>query len=109
MSLLAGLFLVAHGLVHVAVWLAPQPPDAPFDSHHSWLLGDAAPQSRVLAAVACALLVLAGVLVLAGAGAGGGVAVAGAAVSLVLVFLTFHPWFAAAVAINIAIIIVALA
>jgi hypothetical protein len=35
-------FLIAHGLVHLAIWLMPKPPDqkAPFDPGHSWLLGD---------------------------------------------------------------------
>jgi len=108
-TVLAGLFLVAHGLVHIAVWLAPQPPDAPFDSHRSWLLGDVGGPSRGLAVTASVLLVASGILVLAGADAGAGVAVAGAAVSLALVVLTFHPWFIAAVAINLAIIVVALA
>lgn len=108
MSVLAGLFLVAHGLVHLAVWIAPQPPDAPFDSRRSWLLGDAEALSRALAVAASALFVLAGALVLAGAGAGAGVAIAGAAISLLLVLLTFHPWFLAAVAINIGVIVIAL-
>lgn len=109
MSALAGLFLIAHGLVHIAVWLATPAPDAPFDPHRSWLLGDCAAQSRALAILACLLLVAAGALVLLGAGLGPPVAVAGAASSLVLVLLTFHPWFIAAVAINVAIIVVALA
>jgi hypothetical protein len=39
MSVLGGLFLIAHGLVHLAVWL-PEPKDAPFDPGHSWLLGE---------------------------------------------------------------------
>lgn len=35
-------FLVAHGLVHLAIWLMPKPADdkAPFDPDHSWLVGD---------------------------------------------------------------------
>jgi hypothetical protein len=109
MTVLAGLFLVAHGLVHIAVWLAPQPPNAPFDSHRSWLLGDAETPSRNLAVAASLLFVVAGILVLAGAASGAGVAVGAAAVSLVLVLLTFHPWFIAALAINVTIIVIALA
>ena len=108
MSIFAGLFLIAHGLIHIAVWLAPPGPDAPFDSHHSWLIGDVGVASRALAVAACALLVIAGVLILAGAGMGTAVAVAGAAVSLVLVILTFHLWFIPAVAIDVAIVLVAL-
>lgn len=107
MSVLAGLFLIAHGLVHLAVWIAPPPPDAPFDSHHSWLLGDAGGPSRMLAAAACALFVVAGIVVLAGAGLGAALAVAGAAVSLALVLLTFNRWFVFAIAINAAVVVVA--
>ena len=108
MTVLAGLFLIVHGLVHLAVWVAPAPPDAPFDVRHSWLLGDARTISRVAAVIACGVLVLSGILVLAGAGAGSAVAAIGAALSLALVLITFHLWFIAAVAINIAIIVVAL-
>ncbi len=108
MSLLAGLFLVAHGLVHLAVWVAPPPPDAPFDSRRSWLLGDASSLSQTLAIAACAVFVLAGVLVIAAADLGATLALAGAVTSLVLVLLTFNRWFVFAVAINVAIIAIAL-
>jgi hypothetical protein len=107
-TVVAGLFLVAHGVVHIAIWVAPQPPDAPFDSHRSWMLGDAAALSRLLAILATVLFVLSGILVLVGAAAGAPVAIAGALVSLVLVVLTFHRWFIAALAINAGIIAVAL-
>lgn len=109
MRVLAGLFLIAHGLVHVAVWVAPAPPDAPFDSRHSWLVGDAGRFAPTLAAAACALLVLAGILVLAGAGPAAVAAVAGAATSLALVSLTFNRWLVLAVAFDVAIIAIALA
>jgi hypothetical protein len=109
MTVLAGVFLVAHGLVHIAVWLAPQPPNAPFDSHRSWLPGDAETTSRSLAVAASLLFVVAGILVLTGAASGASVAVGAASVSLVLVFLIFHPWFVAAIAINVAIVVIALA
>ena len=82
MSVLAGLFLVAHGLVHLAVWPAPPKEDAPFDPGHSWLLGDARRPARRLAITACTLLVAAGILAGAGAGMGAAFAVAGATVSV---------------------------
>ena len=107
MTALAGLFLIAHGLVHLAVWVAPAPPDAPFDSRHSWIFGEVEALSRAAAVIACGILVIAGILVLAGAGAGAALAAIGAALSLLLVVITFHPWFTVAVGINVAIIVIA--
>jgi len=100
--------LVAHGLLHLAIWLPEPKEDAPFDPGHSWLLGAVRQPARGLAVAAGALLAFAGELVLAGADAGGALVVAGAAVSLALVVLTFHPWLLAAVAIDVAIAVVAL-
>ena len=108
MSLLAGLFLVAHGLVHLAIWLPGPRADAPFDPHHSRLLGDVRGPARALAIAACALLATAGVLVASAVDGGGGAAVVGAALSLVLVALTFQPWILGAVAIDVAIVAIAL-
>lgn len=108
MRILAGLVLVAHGLVHLAVWVAPPPPDAPFDSRCSWLLEDAGSLSRALAIAACAFFVLAGVLVIAAADLGATLALVGAVTSLALILLTFNRWFVFAVAINAAIIVIAL-
>ena len=108
MSVIGGLFLVLHGLVHLAIWLPEPKDDAPFDPGHSWLLGAARGPARGLAIAAGALFVLAGVLVLTGAPSCAAAAVAGAAVSLALVVLTFHPWLLGAVAIDAAIAVVAL-
>ena len=109
MIVLGGIFLIAHGLVHLAIWLPPAKDDAPFDPGRSWLLGEARPLARPLAVLVCAVLVLAGLLVLIGAGVAAGAAVVGATISLALVALTFNPWLSAAVAINVAIAVVALA
>jgi hypothetical protein len=108
MTVLAGIFLILHGLVHIAVWLAPPPPDAPFSARHSWLLDDPWPVIRFLAILSCALLVAAGVLVVLGLGLGVAMAVTGAAVSLTLVALTFNRWLLGAIAIDVVIIAVAL-
>ena len=108
MSVLAGLFLIAHGLVHLAVWVPAPEQDAPFDPGHSWLLGEIRRPARAVAATAAALLSVAGILVLAGAGAGTDLAVVGATVSVALVGLTFHPWLLGAVAIDVAVAVVAL-
>ncbi|MGZ5337117.1 MAG: hypothetical protein ACXWED_06500 [Solirubrobacterales bacterium] len=108
MAALAGVLLIAHGLVHLAVWLPEPKEDAPFDPRRSWMTGVGEPLIRALAITACVLFVPAGVLVLAGAGLGAALAIAGAAVSLVLVALTFDLWFVGAAAIDIAIIAIAL-
>jgi len=54
-------FLIAHGLVHLVIWLIPEPPDqkAPFDPNHSWLLGDLRTMATLLA-VTVAVLPMAG-------------------------------------------------
>lgn len=109
MTTLAGVFLIVHGVLHVAIWLPPAGRGAPFDPGHSWLLGDAPAVARPLALLACTVLALSGVLVLAGSGAAAKAAIAGASVSLALVVLTFHPWLAGALAIDLAIAAVAIA
>src|SRR4026207_1011810 len=55
-------FLIAHGLVHLAIWLMPKPPGqkAPFDPDHSWLLGDQKTVAVVLAVAAAAVLMAGG-------------------------------------------------
>jgi hypothetical protein len=107
-SILAGLFLVAHGLVHLAIWLPALKEDAPFDPGRSWMLGEQRALTRALAIAACVVLAIGGVLVLVGAGVGAAVATVGAVISLALVLLTFHPWLLGAVAIDVAIFVVAL-
>jgi hypothetical protein len=109
MNVLGGLFLIAHGLVHLAIWMPEPRAGAPFDPRRSWLLGETSGLVRPLAVLACGLLVLAGAFLLNGGGdLDAGLAVAGALASLALVALTFHPWLLAAVAIDVAIVVVAL-
>jgi hypothetical protein len=49
-------FLMADGLVHVAIWAPKYDPEkAPFDASHSWLVGDQRTLAQVLAFVAAAL------------------------------------------------------
>ncbi|MDQ3855587.1 MAG: hypothetical protein M3281_04240 [Chloroflexota bacterium] len=113
--LIAG-FLMAHALIHGAIWL-PQAffgakewaPGSPFDPGHSWLLspsvGNAARWPSVLLAVAAAVMYLA-----AGAGLFAGdewwrtAAVAASVLSLALFALYFNPWLSLAVVIDVAII-----
>jgi hypothetical protein len=91
-SVLGGLFEIAHELVHLAIWLPSRRRTPAFDPGHSWLLDAVRRSARGLPVAAGALPVLAGVLVLAGADAATALAVARAAVSQVLVLLAFHPW-----------------
>lgn len=55
-------FLIAHGLVHVAIW-GPKydPAKGSFDASHSWLIGNQRPLAQVLAFAAAAILILAGI------------------------------------------------
>ena len=114
--MLAGLFLLAHGLVHVGIWCAPyDPAKAPYDPRHSWLtarpgLAVSARRFSVMLAMAAAVLFLiSGVAVIAGAAWAGAVAISGAVVSLLLTILVFNRWLSFNLLINIAIIGVVLA
>jgi hypothetical protein len=99
-------FLVAHGLVHVAIW-APtyDPAKAPFDASHSWLLGDRRALARLLAFSAAAILVLAGLALLLNGEWWRPTAVAGLAVSTVLLVLFFVRWYVFILVVNIALIV----
>jgi uncharacterized membrane protein YphA (DoxX/SURF4 family) len=109
MTVVAALFLIVHGLLHLAIWVPEAPDDAPFDTGHSWLLQrDARPAARALALAACVLFVVAGLLLLIGVGPVPIVAIVASGVSLGLVVLTFSPWLLAAVAIDVMIVVVAL-
>jgi hypothetical protein len=103
---LAGLFLVAHGVLHVVIWTMPTPADAPFDAHHSPVFGDIRVVSIVLALFCGVVLVAAGVGVLAGSSWWPRAAIGGAGGSIVLLLLTFTPWWLLALAIDLAIVVV---
>jgi hypothetical protein len=97
---LLGTFIVAHGLVTASIWVSPASAKAPFRASHSWLVGDARPVGVVIALVAAAGFVLAGIgfithqawWAVTGIGAG--------AVALLLVTLFFNPWLLAGMAIS---------
>ena len=104
---LIGLFLVAHGLVHLAVWTMPQKADAPFDARHSWALqggGVSADGARAaaiaLAIVAATIFVVAGASLLMGFAAWRPITVVGSVAGLVVAVLFFNPWLSLDVAIN---------
>lgn len=100
-------FLIAHGLVHLTIWLMPKPSEekAPFDPNASWLLGDQKAVAVVLAVIAAALLVAGGLGLWAHAGWWRGVAAMGLAVSFGLMVLYFNPWYLFIEGINAALIV----
>lgn len=87
-------FLIAHGLVHLAVWAMPKPKDqrAPFDPATSWLFGEQRTLALTMALTATAVLVAAGLGLWVYADWWRPVAVTGLAISLVLMVLYFNPW-----------------
>lgn len=107
-------FLVAHGLVHLAVWAAPPPAregDAPFDPSHSWTLtavGVRAPtaHSIAVALAGCVALayVVAGIGVATGSTWWAGWAALAATLGLVLKLAYFNAWLLIGIALDCAVI-----
>jgi uncharacterized membrane protein YphA (DoxX/SURF4 family) len=106
LRVLLGGFFIAHGLVHVAIW-APKydPQKAAFDASHSWLLGDQRPLARVLAFLAAAILVVAGLALLAQGGWWRPTVVVGLSVSTALLVLYVNRWYLFILAVNLALIV----
>jgi hypothetical protein len=104
---LGGLFLVVHGLIHVAIWVPRLPKDAPFDAHHSPMFGDVRGAAAALAVLAAGGFVVSGISYLAGQDWWAPAALGAAAVSIVLLILTFTPWWLLALVIDAAIALVA--
>lgn len=109
MRVMLGILIMAHGLIHLAIWLPSPKADAPMQKGRSWLLGDVRALSLALSlalAVVCGpVLIAGGVGYLASAAWWPVVVVAGAAVSAVLMAVTFTPWWLAALAIDVALIV----
>ena len=99
-------FLIAHGLVHVAIWAPKYDPEkVPFDASHSWLIGDERRLAQVLAFAAAALLVLAGIVLWSQGGWWRPTAVLGLSASTILLLLYFNPWYLFILPVNIALIV----
>ncbi len=111
-----GVFLIAHGLIHAAIWLpqvasrsAPASGTAPFDPGYSWLFsGVSEDASRWLAAL---LAIVAAALCISGAVGlfthlewWRAVTVAASVSSLALFALYFNPWLSLAVLIDVALV-----
>lgn len=105
-------FLIAHGVVHAAVWALPKTVgDQPFDPGHSWLLerigiaaGSAEILSIVLALGATFGFVASGIALIAGSDSWRLIALITAAESLPLFLLFFNPWLIAGIAIQLGIL-----
>ena len=100
-------FLIAHGFIHLAIWVVPRPKDTrtPFDPTHSWLLGDSRGLTVALATTAAVLFVTAGLGLAAEASWARPLAVATSGISLALMLLTFNPWLLAGIGIDVVMIV----
>jgi hypothetical protein len=116
LRVLVAAFLVAHGLVHLGIWVTPKDPirPAPFDPSHSWIVsphsGEVAARS-VSVALGCAIAATfcaAGWMVLLSASGTGGLLLLASVTALALKALWFHPWLVLGVAIDIAIVLAVL-
>jgi hypothetical protein len=106
MRVFIGGFLIAHGLVHLAVWAMPkQAQGSPFDPSHSWLLGSAKSLSVAVAIVVALILVAGGIALFAHAELWRPITVIGLAGSLFLDVLFFNPWFAVITVVNAAFLV----
>ena len=108
MSWLFGLLLIAHGVVHAAIWLAPVKDDAPFDVRHSRLFGDLGVLATCGGVLAGLGFVMAGSAYLGGVSWWAGVLLSASAVSITLLLLTFTTWWLLAGGIDLAVAAVAL-
>ena len=97
---LLGAFIVAHGLLTAFIWVSPARADAPFRATHSWLLGDARPLGMVIALVAAAGFVIAGVGLISQENWWAFTGIGAGAVALLLMALFFNPWLLAGIAIS---------
>jgi hypothetical protein len=110
---LVAAFLVAHGLVHLAIYAIPPDPTkpAPFDPSRSWVLAsrgvavDAMRTASIaLAGITAAAYTIAGVALVIDA-PWGGVAALAATAGVTLKTLWFHPWLIVGVAIDLAVLV----
>lgn len=107
---LIGLFLVAHGLVTIAIW-APRYPAVPEgqlqppDAAHSWIFGDVRAFSLVFGVAVGVALAIAGFGFLTHQGWWPPFAIGAGVASLLLFAVFFTPWWLAGIAISAAFVI----
>jgi hypothetical protein len=103
MRVLISGFVIAHGLVTMAMWI-PDPhkvqPAPPMDTSHSWLVGDKRSLALGLAVISGLAVALAGFGLLVQAAWWPTVAILAAGLSLLLFAIFFSPWWLAGIAIS---------
>lgn len=108
--ILLGGFVVAHGLVTIAIW-SPSPktgePAPPMDTSHSWLLGDARSVGLMLAIAAGLAIAVTGIAFLAHLSWWPVAGIVGGGLSLLLFVLFFTPWWLAGIAISAGLVVAA--
>jgi hypothetical protein len=108
---LMGGFVIAHGLVTIAIW-SPNPksgdPAAPMDTSHSWLFGDARSLALIIAVAAGIAIAIAGIAFLANLQRWPLAALISGGSSLLLFGLFFTPWWLAGIAISSGLVVAAL-
>ena len=106
-------YLLAHGFVHVAIYVMPtdRSKPAPFDPHRSWALArvqspaqTALASSQLLAWITAAGFTVTAVALGASAGWWPAAAVVSATLGLVFKALWFHPWLSAGVLLDVALV-----
>ena len=97
---LLGAFIVAHGLLTALIWVSSPKADAPFRATHSWLLGEARPLAVVVALVAAAGFLLAGVGFIADQAWWAVTGIGAGTAALLLMALYFNPWLLAGIAVS---------
>jgi hypothetical protein len=116
MRYLAGLVLVAHACVHLAIWLPAYDPDKrEYDARHSWIGSReqldpvVIERTAIWGAVLCAaLFTLSGALFITGLGGADEIAVGAAVLSMLLGILYLNPWLISFLVVDLAILVLAL-
>ena len=104
MRLLVGGFVLAHGLVTMAIWR----PSPPMDTSHSWLLGDRRWLSLILAVTSGLAAIAAGCGLLAQTNWWAASAILSGGLALLLFGVFFSRWWLAGMAISISLLVSAI-
>lgn len=111
--LITAVFLIAHGLIHPAIYVVPQDDrkPQPFDPGRSWALAaahvaelPARSTGRVLSVMTAGVFTIAGVALLADWSLWVPLAASGAVAGLLLKSLFFNPWLIVGVAIDLGVL-----